>query len=124
MYERLTRGAPLTVILAAGLLVAYRLLPVLELVALAMLVALVLRTLVNGLRKVGVGPWASSLLLLAALGAFAGFVWLVLVPNLLREIYAPASAAPGYVDSLVELSDRLRGGLGLVPPKWPGSRSG
>ena len=63
-------------------------------------------------------------MLLAALGAFAGFVWLVLVPNLLREIHALASAAPGYVDSLVELSDRLRGGLGLVPPTWPGSRSG
>ena len=46
----------MAMLLAAGLLLAYRLLPVLEIVALAMLVALVLRTLVNGLRNVGVGP--------------------------------------------------------------------
>ena len=55
-------------------------------------------------------------MLLAVLGAFAGFVWLVLVPNLLREINALASAVPGYADALVELSNRLRGGPGLVPP--------
>lgn len=49
LYERLTRGAPPAVLLAVGLSVAYELLTVLELVAIAMLVALVLRTLVNQL---------------------------------------------------------------------------
>ena len=38
-YERLSRGAPLAVLVSAGLFVAYKLLPVVELVALATPVA-------------------------------------------------------------------------------------
>ncbi len=57
LYGRLTRGAPLAVLLAAGLFVFYQLfptlLPILELIVIAMLLALVLRTVVNELEKLG-----------------------------------------------------------------------
>ena len=59
-YERLTHGAPLAVLVAAGLFVAYRLLPVLELVAVAMLVALVLRTIVLGMEKARIPTWVAG----------------------------------------------------------------
>lgn len=43
--ERLTHGAPLAVLIAAGLFIAYRLLFILELIAIAMLIALLLRSI-------------------------------------------------------------------------------
>ena len=49
--ERLTRGAPLAVLLVGAGLIVYEVLPILELVAVAMLVALVLRTAVTGSRR-------------------------------------------------------------------------
>ncbi len=74
--KRMTSGAPLAVLLAAGVLLVYRLLPVLELVAIAMLLALVIRTATNWLRHRGLGPWMSTLTLFVALGAFGAFLWL------------------------------------------------
>lgn len=115
LYERLTRGAPLAVLLAAGLFIAYRLLPVLELAAIAMLIALVLRTLVNRLSDIGLKPWMSALVLLGALGAVGIFLWLTVVPNVLREVQDLISTAPAYLDSLVELSRHLNSNFGLFP---------
>lgn len=43
-YGKLNRGAPLAVLLAAGLLIAYELLPILKLIAVSMLITLVFRT--------------------------------------------------------------------------------
>jgi predicted PurR-regulated permease PerM len=103
-YKRLTRGAPLAVLLAAGLLIAYEALLALELIAVAMLIALVLRTFVRGLGRLGAGPWFSVIILLVAFGAFGAMFWLVLVPNLVWETRTLASQAPGYIDSLANLA--------------------
>jgi predicted PurR-regulated permease PerM len=103
-HERLTRGAPLAVLLAATLLVAYRLLPVLELVGVAALLALVLRTALNQLKEAGLGPWMAVSVLLGVFAAFGTFVWLIVVPNVVEETHTLISAAPGYVDSLTRLS--------------------
>lgn len=106
-YKRLTHGTPLAVLLAAGLLIAYQALEALKLIVLAVLIALVLRSVVQGLRKLGAGPWLSATVLLVALVAFGAFLWLVVVPNLVREAQVLSSQAPGYVESLADLARRV-----------------
>ncbi|BBL80055.1 hypothetical protein RxyAA322_19090 [Rubrobacter xylanophilus] len=114
-WRRLLEGAPLAVLLAAGLLVGYALLPVLELVAISMLLALVLRTVIWGMGRVGVPGWAAVLLLLLLFGLFGALFWLVLLPNILGELQTLASQLPGYLESLVGLSRRLNEDFGFVP---------
>lgn len=101
---RLSHGAPLAVLLAAGLFLVYRLfpvlLPVLELVALAMLLALVLRTAVNELEDLGAPPWLAVVLMLAGVGAFLALLWLVVVPNVVRELQILISQLPQIANSL------------------------
>lgn len=115
-YNRLTHGAPLAVLLIAGLLISYKLIPVLELVAIAMLIALVMRTFVNSLGKLGVKPWISSILLLVILGALVGFVWLFMVPRALAEIQSLVNSnATGSLNSLTALSQRLHDNVSFFP---------
>ena len=106
-YQRLTRGAPLAVLVAAALLVAYRLLPVIELVAVAMLVALVLRTLVRSMEKAGAPSWLAVTALVLGVGVISVLIWLVVVPNLVREARILASAVPEYAKAWVALADRV-----------------
>lgn len=77
-------------LLAAGLFVTYRLfpilLPILELVVIAMLLALVLRVVVNRLERLGGPRWLGVVALVAALGAFGAVIGLLVIPNLAREI--------------------------------------
>ena len=110
-YGRLTRGAPLAVLVAAALYLAYRLVPVVQLVAVAMLLALVLRTAVHGLRGLGVGRRLSVLAVVAAVAGFGAFVGLVIAPRVVREIQLLYSQFPSYVSSL----ERLSQNVGLVP---------
>ena len=98
-------------LLAAALYLAYRLLPVLQLVAVAVLVALVLRTAVHGLRGIGLGRAVSVLLVAAALAGFGAFVGLVIAPRVMREVEILYSRFPGYVDSL----ERISQNVGFVP---------
>ena len=107
LYGRLTRGAPLAVLLAAALYLAYRLLPVLQLVAVAVLLALVIRTAVYGLRGLGVGRAVSVFLVAAALAGFGAFVGLVIAPRVMREVEILYSRFPSYVDSLERVSQNL-----------------
>lgn len=107
LYARLTHGAPLAVLLAAALYLAYRLLPVLELVAIAVLVALVLRTAVHGLRVLGVGRAVSVLVVAAVLAGFGAFVGLVIAPRVMREVEILYSQFPSYVDALGRISQNL-----------------
>ena len=102
-YKQLARGTPLAVFVAAGLLIAYEALPALELIFVAMLIALVPRAAVQGLEKLGAGPWLSAIVLLVALGAFGAFVGLVVVPDLVQEARTLSSEAPSYIDSLTNL---------------------
>jgi predicted PurR-regulated permease PerM len=67
-WRRLTSGAPLGVFAAAGLLVIYQLLPIIELVAIAMVIALVLRTILRWLEGLGIVPWLAAVMLLGVVG--------------------------------------------------------
>ncbi len=106
-YGRLGQGAPLAVFVAAGLLVAYHLLPVLKVVAVAMLVAVVLRSITQGLERLKLPPWTTPFALLGVVGAFGVFVWLVIVPNLVQEGRVLTANFPQYVDSLTDLVRNL-----------------
>ena len=100
-------GAPLAVFIAVGLLVAYKLLPVLKVVAVAMLVAVVLRSITRGLERLRLPRWTPPLALLAVVGVFGVFVWLVIVPNLVQEAQILTSNFPKYVDSLTNLAQSI-----------------
>lgn len=97
----------MAVFVAAGLVIAYSLLPVLKLVAVAMLVALVFRSITNGLKRLKIPTWATPVVLLGILGVFGVFVWLVVVPNLQKEIGILISNFSEYVNSLTSLEQRI-----------------
>ncbi len=98
-------------LLAAGLFVLYRLfpslLPILELIVIAMLLALVFRTAVNRLEQLGAPPWLAAIVLATGVGAFGGLIGLVVVPNLVREFQILIDDAPGYLESLRHLIEGL-----------------
>jgi predicted PurR-regulated permease PerM len=86
-------------LVAAALLMAYRLLPVIE------LVALVLRTVVRSMEKAGVPSWLAITALVAVIGVISVMIWLVVVPNLVQEARILASAVSEYAKAWVELAD-------------------
>jgi predicted PurR-regulated permease PerM len=95
------------VLVAAGLFVAYKLLPVIELVALAMLVALILRTAIRGMERARIPTWLAVAVLFSVVGLLAAMLWLVVVPNVARETRLLASAVPGYASALADLADKV-----------------
>lgn len=116
----------------AGLFVAYRALSVLEVLVVAMLLALVLRTIARGLERIGASPFVSALVLLAGISAFGALVYFVVLPNIVREIQVLTSEGPNSLDALASslrdlpfapdldeplgrLEDYLQGLLGSLP---------
>ena len=101
--DRLTHGAPLAVLLAAGLFVGYQwftiLLPILQLIVLAMLLALVLRTVVNGLERLGAPPWLAVLIVILGVGALGALIVFVIVPNVTREVQILINSRSSYLES-------------------------
>ena len=115
-YDRLTHGAPLAVLLVILALISYKLIPVLELVAISALIALVLRTFVTSLENLGIKPWISAVLLLVILGGLIGFLWLFMVPRVVGELQSLVNSnAKGSLGSLVSLSQRLHESTSFFP---------
>lgn len=115
-YERLGRGAPFAVIVAAVLFVAYQLLFILELVAIAALIALVFREIVNGLGRYGLRPWMSVVAIIGVILGFGVFLWLFVVPNVIQEIGGLISGGSG--GTLTQAADRAgqgQGVFGIIP---------
>jgi predicted PurR-regulated permease PerM len=100
LSDRVTRGAPLAVLMELGLFLAYKLLAILELIAIAMLAALVLRTIVRGLERLGAPPWLAVVILLVILGAFGVLLDLAIVPPFMREAQKLISHGPGSLSKL------------------------
>ena len=112
----ITYGVSLAVLLVAGLLIAYELLLDLELVAIAALIAVVLRSIVSAVKRIGAPPWMAPIITLVAIGAIGTLLWLVILPGFLRQAQTFASAVPGYLDELSALSTQLPGGLADYVP--------
>ena len=115
LSEKLSRGAPLAAIIlvvsAVVLILVYELLSILELIAVAMLLALVLRAIVRGLERARIPTWLSVIVLVAILGGVAALVWLVMIPSLLDEFRQLTSSGLGSLKSVTKLLN----GLPLVP---------
>ncbi|HEY9600012.1 MAG TPA: AI-2E family transporter [Allocoleopsis sp.] len=114
-WQNLTNGAPRAVLLAAALFVIYRLLPVWEIIAVATLIGLALRTLLQGLQKIVKVRWLAVLLLIALIAGFLVFLALVIIPSLLKEAQTLLSALPVYLDSLIALSQKWHQQVSFVP---------
>lgn len=111
----LISGAPLAVFVAVTLYILYQLLPVLELVALAVLLALVMRTVLVWFEKVfRVRSIALTMLVGVIIGFFL-FLGFVIIPNVIQEATILSAALPDYVNSLIELSRRLHNNISFVP---------
>jgi len=114
-WGRLTQGAPLAVLVASALYIIYHLLPVIELVALAALVALIFRTTLRWVLKFVKVPWLAVLILLGFLIGFGIFIAFVVFPDLFDEAQTLSLALPGYLTRLINLSRRLHAQASFVP---------
>ncbi|HEY9642878.1 MAG TPA: AI-2E family transporter, partial [Coleofasciculaceae cyanobacterium] len=113
--HRLTHGAPLAVMLIAALYILYQLLPVLQLVAIAVLIAVILRTLLRWLQRLVKARWIAVLILMGLIGGFGVFLVAVILPSLFDETQQLVVALPDYLNSLIELSVRLHNSFSFVP---------
>ena len=114
-WQKVANSAPKAVLLAVALIIFYRLLAVWEMIAIASLIALALRTILHGLQKIVKLRWLAVLLLIALIGGFLVFLALVIVPNLVQETEALLSTLPVYLDSLIALSQRWHQQVSFVP---------
>ncbi|UBF26851.1 AI-2E family transporter [Kovacikia minuta CCNUW1] len=115
LWYRLTHGAPFAVMVAAALYILYQLLPVLKLVAVAALIAVVLRTLLRWLEKLVKPRWVAVFILAGLITGFAVFLIAVVFPNILDETQQLLVALPAYLNSLIELSMQLHSQIGFIP---------
>ncbi|MGI9050928.1 MAG: AI-2E family transporter [Rubrobacteraceae bacterium] len=111
LSERLSHGAPLAAIILVvsgiSLLLIYELRPILELIAVAMLLSLVLRTIVRGLDRARFPIWLSVIVLLVILGSLGALIWLVMIPRLLAELQQLTSSGFGSIESVAKLFQHL-----------------
>ena len=101
--------------LTLALLILYNLLPVLELVAVALLLALVLRTTLRWLQKIFRVRWLAVMILVGLLGGFGLFLGLVMIPSFVEEAQNLSTALPKYLNSLINLSRQLHNSASFVP---------
>lgn len=73
----------------------------------AMLLALVMRTIVRGLNRVRFPIWVTVMLLLAMLVGIGALIWLVMLPNLLAEFRQVTSSGFGSMESVAKLLSAL-----------------
>lgn len=107
------------------MLLAYQALSVLKVIAVALLLAVVLRTAVTGLERLGVPPLGSAFVLLAGVAAFGALLYFVVFPSVAQQVRGLISEGPGSLSSvsnviqglpfapdLSEIIDRARSALG------------
>jgi predicted PurR-regulated permease PerM len=115
-WRRLGWGAPAAVLLATGLLIAYELLNDLVLVAIAAVVAVALRSVVDAIKRLGAPSWIAPLVTLLMIGAFGAFLVLVVWSRLFQQADTLASSVPGYLEELSNLSARLPDSVAMFVP--------
>ena len=115
VWRQLTRGAPLAVFVATALLILYHLLPVIELVTVALLLALILRTTLRWLQRTFRVRWVAVMILVGLIGGFVLFFGLVMIPSFVGEAQNLSSALPKYLNSLINLSRQLHNSASFVP---------
>ncbi len=114
-WSQLTRGAPLAVFLAVSLYILYRLLPVLELIAIAAIIALILRTLLRWLQRIVKSPWLAVFILIGLIGGFGVLLVSVVIPNVITETQKLLVTLPTYLSTLSERVEELHRTNSLIP---------
>lgn len=115
--QLITYGISLAVLLAVGVLIAYELLSDLELIAIGLLIAVVLRSIARAAKKIGAPSWMAPIVTLVAIGALGAFLGLVVLPGFVLQVQTFSSAVPGYLEDFAGLSSsKLPEGLaGYLP---------
>ncbi|MBV8884432.1 MAG: AI-2E family transporter [Chroococcidiopsidaceae cyanobacterium CP_BM_RX_35] len=113
--NQITRGAPLALVMAAIAFVLYKLVIVLEILAVAVLLALVLRTLLRWLQRIFKLRWLSILVLILLIIGFGAFIALVLIPGFISETQTLIAKLPDYANSLQNLAARLHNRWSFIP---------
>lgn len=114
-WSELTRGAPLAVFIATALLILYHLLPVVELIAVALLLALFFRTALQWLQKIVVVRWLAVMIMAGLIMGIGLFFALVMIPSLIEEAQKLARTLPSSLNFLIEDSRRLHKTFSFVP---------
>ena len=114
-WSRLTRGAPLAVMLVALLYILYQLLPVLELIVIAALIALVLLTLLRFLQRLVKSQDVSVLLLIGLIIGFGVLLTTVVIPNVASEVQNLLTTLPSYLNRLTGDVEQLRRKFTFIP---------
>ncbi|MEH2347217.1 MAG: AI-2E family transporter [Nostoc sp.] len=114
-WSQLTRGAPLAVMLAAALYILYQLLPVLQLVAIAALIALGLRTLLRFLQKLVKSQDAAVVLLIGLILGFGVLLATVVIPSATFEVQNLLITLPAYLNRLTGDVEQLRQKFTFIP---------
>lgn len=113
--DRLWSGAPLAVLMAVVLYILYQLLPVIELIVLASLIAVILRTLLRWVQQVVKIRWLSVLILVGLLTSFGIFLTAVVIPSVIAEVQLLLLELPNYLNTLSDRVDRLHQNFGFIP---------
>ncbi|GEM_PF-4712035 len=100
LRDKFTRGAPLTFWLVVVAYILYKIRLVLEIVAIAALLAFVLQTSLRWLQKIVKIRWLAVLMLVGLLVGFGTFIGLVLLPNFITETWILLVQLPNYLNSL------------------------
>jgi predicted PurR-regulated permease PerM len=113
--EKLTQGAPLAVLLVLALLILARLQRILELIAIAILLSLILQTLLQQLERIIKQRWLAVLALV--IGIFGLFILLpiVILPDFLNEFQKLALKLPQYLSNLTEQAQSLHTNYRFIP---------
>ena len=113
--DKLTQGAPLAVLMVLSLLILYQLRWILELVAIAILLSLILQTLLTQLEKVIKRRWLAALVLAIGIISLTVLLPIVIVPDLLDEFQKLSSNLPDYLNSLTKQSQNLHARYNFIP---------
>lgn len=114
-WSELTRGAPLAVFIATALLILYHLLPVLELITVATLLALFFRTVLQWLQKIVIVRWVAVMIMAGLVLAIGLFFALVMIPSLIEEAQNLTRALPSSLNFLIEDSRKLHKTFSFIP---------
>lgn len=114
-WRQLFQGAPLAVLVAAALYILYQLLPVLKLIAIALLIAVILRTMLRWIEKVVKVRWIAVVFLFSAITGFLVFLGSVVVPGVIEQAQILLLAIPTYLNNLITLSANIHHNIAFFP---------
>ena len=115
LVDKLTQGAPLAVLLVLSLLILYQLRSVLELIAIAILLSLILQTLLRQLEKIIKLRWLAVLVLVIVILGLTILLPIVILPDILSEFQKLTSKLPEYLSSLTKESQNLHARYSFIP---------